>query len=147
MKESKTKSVADRLRAKLSNDPEAKERLRQALLDICECGGSDKHGEHFGDCPKVDDPNAVPWAAWRGLLDPNGPVDPEPCMSSACRYAKRSGMSVGNCTCDKCPWCGATIRPHHGEHRQWCTAEGWEPRWKREAPPRPTTQRGGTDGD
>lgn len=46
----KTKAIADRLREKLRTDPQAKERLRAALMDICDCGGSTKHNEHTDGC-------------------------------------------------------------------------------------------------
>ena len=51
-------AAADRLRARLRRDPEASKRLRAALLDICDCGGSIRDNEHAPDC--TDAPAELP---------------------------------------------------------------------------------------
>jgi hypothetical protein len=50
------------------------------------------------------------------------------CMDNSCTYAKKDGgmRTNGGCRCDKCPTCGAFIRPGR-PHRGWCSASDWIP--------------------
>jgi len=50
------------------------------------------------------------------------------CMDNSCMYAKKDGgmRTNGGCRCDKCPTCGAFIRPGR-PHRDWCPASDWIP--------------------